>query len=86
MRSPARAGGHCYLNNAALAAERLRSRGAARVAVLDIDSHHGNGTQGIFWTARGRSSRCTATLITIIPGTPGMREERGGGAGHGMHR
>jgi len=45
----ARAGGHCYLNNAALAAQRLRERGAARVAVLDIDSHHGNGTQGLFW-------------------------------------
>ena len=44
-----RAGGHCYLNNAAIAAQRLRDRGAARVAVLDIDSHHGNGTQGIFW-------------------------------------
>lgn len=46
---PARAGGHCYVNNAALAAERLRASGAARVAVLDIDSHHGNGTQGAFW-------------------------------------
>ena len=46
---PARAGGHCYLNNAALAAERLLANGARRVAVLDIDSHHGNGTQGIFW-------------------------------------
>jgi acetoin utilization deacetylase AcuC-like enzyme len=45
----ARAGGHCYLNNAAIAAQRLRDAGAARVAVLDIDSHHGNGTQGIFW-------------------------------------
>jgi acetoin utilization deacetylase AcuC-like enzyme len=45
----ARAGGHCYLNNAALAAERLRALGAARVGVLDIDAHHGNGTQGIFW-------------------------------------
>ena len=45
----ARAGGHCYLTTAAIAAERLRARGAARVAVLDIDSHHGNGTQGIFW-------------------------------------
>ncbi len=45
----ARAGGHCYVNNAAIAAQRLRDRGAARVAVLDIDSHHGNGTQGIFW-------------------------------------
>lgn len=45
----ARAGGHCYLNNAALAVELLLSRGAKRVAVLDIDSHHGNGTQGIFY-------------------------------------
>lgn len=45
----ARAGGHCYLNNAALAVDYLRDAGAARVAVLDIDSHHGNGTQGIFW-------------------------------------
>lgn len=45
----ARAGGHCYLNNSALAAQALRDAGAARVAVLDIDSHHGNGTQGIFW-------------------------------------
>ena len=45
----ARAGGHCYLNNAAVAAERLRAAGAARVGILDIDSHHGNGTQGCFW-------------------------------------
>lgn len=45
----ARAGGHCYINNSALAAQRLRDAGAQRVAVLDIDSHHGNGTQGIFW-------------------------------------
>ena len=44
-----RAGGHCYINNSALAVQRLRDKGARRVAVLDIDSHHGNGTQGIFW-------------------------------------
>lgn len=42
-------GGSCYLNNAAIAAARLRSRGAARVALLDIDAHHGNGAQAIFW-------------------------------------
>jgi len=41
-------GGSCYLNNAAIAAERLRSR-LGRVAVIDIDAHHGNGTQAIFW-------------------------------------
>jgi acetoin utilization deacetylase AcuC-like enzyme len=42
------AGGYCYLNNSALAAQHLRGR-FARVAVIDVDVHHGNGTQGIFW-------------------------------------
>ncbi|MEM7325413.1 MAG: histone deacetylase family protein [Actinomycetota bacterium] len=42
-------GGYCYLNNAALAAQRLLNRGAERVAVLDVDYHHGNGTQSIFY-------------------------------------
>jgi acetoin utilization deacetylase AcuC-like enzyme len=41
-------GGSCYLNNAAVAAEAMR-RHAERVAVLDVDAHHGNGTQEIFW-------------------------------------
>ncbi len=45
------AGGFCYLNNAAIAAQRLRDAGR-RVAILDVDVHHGNGTQGIFY-ARG---------------------------------
>ena len=61
----ARAGGHCYLNNSALAAQALRDAGAARVAVLDIDSHHGNGTQGMFWDR--------ADVLTIsIHGDPGF--------------
>jgi acetoin utilization deacetylase AcuC-like enzyme len=42
-------GGSCYLNNAAIAAEALRDRGARRVAILDVDAHHGNGTQTIFY-------------------------------------
>jgi acetoin utilization deacetylase AcuC-like enzyme len=42
-------GGSCYLNNAAVAVGRLRAGGADRVAVVDIDAHHGNGTQAIFW-------------------------------------
>ena len=42
-------GGSCYLNNAAIAAQYLRDRGRSRVAVLDIDAHHGNGAQAIFW-------------------------------------
>jgi len=41
-------GGSCYLNNAAVAAQALRDGGATRVAVLDVDAHHGNGAQAIF--------------------------------------
>ena len=82
----ARAGGHCYLNNAAIAAQRLRARGAARVAVLDIDSHHGNGTQGIFWDRDD-------VLFASIHGDPseyypwfvGHAGERGGAAGEGFN-
>lgn len=82
----ARAGGHCYVNNAALAAQALRDAGAGRVAVLDIDSHHGNGTQGIFWE-RG-------DVLTIsIHGDPdnyypwfvGHTAERGAGSGDGRN-
>jgi acetoin utilization deacetylase AcuC-like enzyme len=80
----ARAGGHCYLNNAAIAAERLRAKGAARVAVLDIDSHHGNGTQGIFWERDD-------VFFASVHGDPngyypwyvGHHAETGGGAGAG---
>jgi acetoin utilization deacetylase AcuC-like enzyme len=43
-------GGSCYLNNAAVAAQYLRDRGVARVAVIDVDAHHGNGTQQIFYS------------------------------------
>jgi len=42
-------GGYCFLNNAAIATQSLRDHGAARVAVLDVDFHHGNGTQDIFY-------------------------------------
>ena len=42
-------GGSCYLNNSAAAAARLRQAIGRRVAVVDIDAHHGNGTQAIFW-------------------------------------
>ena len=46
---PALIDGYCFFNNAALAAERLRDRGAERVAIVDWDVHHGNGTQACFW-------------------------------------
>jgi len=45
------AGGFCYLNNAAIAAELLRGA-QDRVAIVDVDLHHGNGTQGIFYRRR----------------------------------
>jgi acetoin utilization deacetylase AcuC-like enzyme len=42
-------GGSCYLNNAAIAAQAMRDAGHETVAVVDVDAHHGNGTQAIFW-------------------------------------
>ena len=47
--TPAGFGGSCYLNNAAVAAETLRAGGAAKVGIVDIDAHQGNGTAAIFW-------------------------------------
>ncbi|NGM21938.1 histone deacetylase family protein [Roseomonas stagni] len=82
----ARAGGHCYLNNAAIAVEALRRAGAARVAVLDIDSHHGNGTQGIFWE---RPDVLTVSVhgdpTGYYPWYVGYCGEKGGGAGLGCN-
>jgi acetoin utilization deacetylase AcuC-like enzyme len=75
-------GGYCYLNNAALAAQALRDAGFARVAVLDVDYHHGNGTQDIFWT---RDDVFFASLHgspeTEYPYFLGFADERGAGAG-----
>lgn len=42
-------GGYCFFNNAAIAAESITARTGERVAILDVDFHHGNGTQQIFW-------------------------------------
>jgi len=42
-------GGYCFLNNAALSATQFLRQGASRVAILDVDFHHGNGTQDIFY-------------------------------------
>jgi acetoin utilization deacetylase AcuC-like enzyme len=79
------AGGYCYVNNAACAAESLIGRGAARVAILDVDYHHGNGTQEIFY---GRSD----VLFVSIHADPdvaypyflGRPDETGTGAGEGF--
>jgi acetoin utilization deacetylase AcuC-like enzyme len=57
-------GGSCYLNNAAIAAQALREAGYARVAVVDIDAHHGNGTQAIFYE---RSDVFTTSVHVRVP-------------------
>ena len=44
------AGGYCYLNNSAIATQNIINQGGKKVAILDIDFHHGNGTQEIFYT------------------------------------
>ena len=80
-------GGYCFLNNAALAAQRLRDQGFERLAILDIDYHHGNGTQAIFYE-RGD------VYFTSIHGDPqteypfylGYADELGAGVGLGCNR
>jgi len=79
---PNRAMGFCLLNNVASAAAALRARGAARVAIVDIDVHHGNGTQAAFYedpTVLYVSSH----QYPYYPGT-GAWHERGIGAGEGF--
>lgn len=79
-------GGYCLLNNAAVAAQWLRDQGAARVAVLDVDYHHGNGTQSIFYDRAD-------VLFVSIHGDPrteypfylGHADETGEGAGAGCN-
>jgi len=80
-----RAGGHCYFNNSAVAAAALRQR-HARVAVLDVDVHHGNGTQGIFYRD---PSVLTVSLHAdprgFYPFVWGYAHERGEGEGIGAN-
>ncbi len=72
--------GFCLLNNIALAAEHLHQRaGAARLAIVDIDLHHGNGTQDIFWR-RDDVFFISTHQSPLYPGT-GSLEERGAGPG-----
>lgn len=78
-------GGYSYLNNAALAAETALVGGAKRVAILDVDYHHGNGTQDIFY---GREDVFFASLhadpVMDYPFYWGHSDERGEGAGAGF--
>jgi acetoin utilization deacetylase AcuC-like enzyme len=77
----ARAMGFCLVNHAAVAAGHARAAGVERVAVLDWDAHHGNGTQAIFWDDPA-VLYVSLHQYPFYPGT-GSRTERGGGAGEG---
>jgi acetoin utilization deacetylase AcuC-like enzyme len=85
---PAGYGGSCYLNNAAIAAQALRRGGAARVAVLDIDAHHGNGTQSIFYERPDvfYGSVHVDPDAGWFPHYMGTAAERGSGPGEGANR
>ncbi len=79
-------GGYCFLNNAAVAAQSFIDAGAGRVAVLDVDYHHGNGTQAIFYDRPD-------VFFASIHGHPkqefpfflGYEDETGEGAGEGCN-
>lgn len=79
------AGGFCYLNNSAIAAQRLTDAGR-KVAILDVDLHHGNGTQGIFYD---RPDVLTVSIHAhperYYPFFWGYPDERGTGAGEGAN-
>jgi acetoin utilization deacetylase AcuC-like enzyme len=69
--------GFCLLNNAAIAARAARAEGVGRVAIVDFDVHHGNGTQDVFWDD---DSVLYASLHQFapmfFPGTGGPQEQR----------
>jgi acetoin utilization deacetylase AcuC-like enzyme len=77
-------GGYCHLNTAAIAAQAARDAGVARVAILDIDYHHGNGTQDIFYD-RGDVFYASvhADPRTDYPFFWGHADEKGYGDGRG---
>ncbi|SIP91910.1 histone deacetylase family protein [Aquipseudomonas alcaligenes] len=79
-------GGYCYLNNVAIVAQACLDQGAARVAILDVDYHHGNGTQSIFYDRDD-------VFVANIHGSPsfeyphflGYADETGAGRGEGFN-
>lgn len=80
-------GGSCYLNNSALAAARLRAATGERVAMIDIDAHHGNGAQAIFY----EDPEVLTASVHVDPGAGwfphfvGFADERGAGLGEGAN-
>ncbi|MDO8583371.1 MAG: histone deacetylase family protein [bacterium] len=78
-------GGYCYFNNAAIVANYLSKHG--KVAILDIDFHHGNGTQNIFY------DRSDVLYVSIhadpkfkFPYSSGFEDEKGRGKGLGYNK
>ncbi|SEF55326.1 histone deacetylase family protein [Bosea lathyri] len=80
-----RATGFCYINNTAVAAQRLRSK-FGKVAILDVDAHHGDGTQQIFYR---RDDVLTISVhadpVDYYPFFTGYEDERGNGPGEGFN-
>jgi acetoin utilization deacetylase AcuC-like enzyme len=80
-----RATGFCYLNNSAIAAQRLRGK-FGKVAILDVDAHHGDGTQQIFYR---RDDVLTISVhadpVDYYPFFTGYADERGNGPGEGFN-
>lgn len=80
------AGGYCYVNNAAVAAQMLLDGGAGRIAILDIDYHHGNGTQRIFYDRDDvLYASIHATPEREYPFLLGYARETGAGRGEGFN-
>ena len=79
-------GGYCFLNNAAIAAQSLRDHGMDRVAIVDVDFHHGNGTQDIFY-ARDDVLFCSlhGNPDDAFPHFLGHADETGSGVGAGFN-
>ncbi len=78
-------GGYCYLNNIAIAARWLADKGL-RPAILDVDYHHGNGTQAIFYTRRDvLFVSLHADPNYAYPHFAGFADERGTGDGEGFN-
>ncbi|WP_027835017.1 histone deacetylase family protein [Maritalea myrionectae] len=77
-------GGYCFFNNAAIAAQYLRDQGAQRVSIFDVDYHHGNGTQSIFYDrADVQFLSVHADPMDEYPYFLGHADEKGVGQGHG---
>jgi acetoin utilization deacetylase AcuC-like enzyme len=81
-------GGSCYLNNAAVAAEALRHGGRDRVAIVDVDAHHGNGTASIFYARPDvfYGSVHVDPGAGWFPHVVGFADETGSGEGVGATR